>query len=97
MGSGTAWGGHLACTEKIRRVRFPHSPPLSERIIMAFEDVNFDKVLTEMHIIENKLDSLQTSLTLLNQTMNIMLTEIVKISAYNELLVEAENRKFEKS
>lgn len=28
MGGGTAWGGHLACTEKISRVRFPGTPPL---------------------------------------------------------------------
>lgn len=26
MGDGTAWGGHLACTEKIRWVRFPYLP-----------------------------------------------------------------------
>ena len=28
MGDGTAWGGHLVCTEKIRWVRFPYLPPL---------------------------------------------------------------------
>ena len=28
MGRGTAWGGHLACTENISRVRIPGAPPL---------------------------------------------------------------------
>jgi len=27
VGCGTAWGGHLACTEKISRVQFPDAPP----------------------------------------------------------------------
>jgi len=27
MGRGTAWGGHLPCTEDISRVRFPGAPP----------------------------------------------------------------------
>lgn len=28
MGGGTARGGHLACTEKIRGVQFPYPPPV---------------------------------------------------------------------
>jgi len=26
MGCGTAWGGHLVCTQKISWVRFPDGP-----------------------------------------------------------------------
>jgi len=28
LGYGTAWGGHLACTEKISWVQFPNSPKI---------------------------------------------------------------------
>ena len=28
MGFGTAWGGHFACTEENRSVRFRQGPPL---------------------------------------------------------------------
>lgn len=27
QGNGSAWSGHLACTEDIRRVRISYSPP----------------------------------------------------------------------
>lgn len=27
LGNGSAWSGHLACTEDIRTVRFRYSPP----------------------------------------------------------------------
>ncbi|QIN93415.1 hypothetical protein vBSenS3_87 [Salmonella phage vB_SenS-3] len=29
LGNGSAWSGHLACTEDIRRVRISYSPPNS--------------------------------------------------------------------
>ena len=28
MGRGTAWGGHLFCTQEISGVRFPSDPPV---------------------------------------------------------------------
>lgn len=27
VGHGTAWSGHLFCTQESRRVRFPYAPP----------------------------------------------------------------------
>lgn len=27
MGYGAAWGGHLSCTQEIRWVQFPYTPP----------------------------------------------------------------------
>ncbi len=36
MGRGTAWGGHLFCTQKISGDRYPGDPPLERNILWNF-------------------------------------------------------------